>query len=311
MPEIQKTAPSGRSIRIRSLSDVNAAINAVIDRTSSIYGLSVMEQGIFRADFNVGPEAKRSALSPSKNFSMFFVPTSMTEKGFVKRFIQKTGKLKESHMKKAEKNGIWTYFFPETEDHVHFGMTGAVPLGNVNVYFFSVSPTREDVTKAVSTFIKNIQNTSLSDSFFEEADQLRSRWIGPGVVAGVLALEALILLFSSAPVYRFGRGGDAGLPNLAGTIFFLVMGVLALMRRFRITYLFLFLTEMATIANIIVVAILTQKLHLSFTIQNFGITLLHLFLLVFIPLRGQDFNVFSLRQFYKRVLFGFRDWSHM
>lgn len=71
------------------------------------------------------------------------------------------------------------------------------------------------------------------------------------------------------------------------------------------------LTEAATITNLIVVAILSHKLHLSFTFQNFGITLLHLFLLVFIPIRGQDFNIFSLRQFYKRVFFGFRDWAKM
>ncbi|MBU1238528.1 hypothetical protein KKF84_21005 [Myxococcota bacterium] len=313
MAEEKKKAepPAGKAIRIRSLGDVNAAINAVIDRSSAISGLSVMAEGIFRADFTVGVATKKSVLAPSKTFSMFFVPDSMTERAFIKRFIAKTGKLKETHLKKAEKEGIWNYFFPETEDHVHFGMTGALPFGNMNVYFFSLSPTRSDVIKSVSAFIKGLKNNTLSDNFYEESDQLRSRWIGPGVVAGVLAIEALILLFSSAPVYRFGRGTDAGLPNLAAALFFLTMGGLALIRRFRITYLFLLLTEMATIANIIVVGILAQKLHLSFTVQNFGITLLHLFLLVFIPIRGQDFNVFSLRQFYKRVLFGFRDWSHM
>lgn len=216
--------PYDRPIRIRSLSDVNAAINTIAHKSANLIGLSVMKGQVFRADFVIGAKAKPTPLAPSRTFSLFFVPQAMKEKSFVTTFIKKTGGLKASTLRRADATTTWKYNFPESDEHIHFALTGANRFGDRNVYFFSVSPGRPDVKEAVSGMIQNLKKSDLGRDFQDESALMRSRWIGPGVVAGVLLLEALILVLSSSSVYRFGRGSDAGLPNLAAAVFFLVMG---------------------------------------------------------------------------------------
>nr|MDA3863853.1 hypothetical protein [Deltaproteobacteria bacterium] len=227
-------------------------------------------------------------------------PDSFTDEEFIEYFTKNILKLNSKLRKTSRKEGIWDHYYPETDNNLHFALKKSEITGNRKIYFFTLFPDNSMVKEQVEKVHENLELYQKKELFHEEREK-SSKWMGPGIVILVLLAEAFILLISrNNQIYKFGRASTATIPNLIMGIFFILMAVLVFIKKIKLTYLCLLITELATLINI-VFNVVSHNRFSFFSWEIFGISLLHLFLLFFIPIRGKDFNIFSFRQFIVRV----------
>jgi len=171
------------------------------------------------------------------------------------------------------------------------------------MFVFTTEPRSEGVQEAFAAIRENLKKGVRVQDWWAEAERLRPTWLGPGVVAGLLAVAALAMALAHGKgnVYNFGLAAGSGIPNLVMGGFFLTQAVLALFRRVAVTYAFLAITEAASLTQVLLGIVFGQKF--GWAVSSWAIALFTLFLLVWIPARGQDFQLFSMREFWRKVTF--------
>ncbi|MBU1219624.1 hypothetical protein KKF34_17900 [Myxococcota bacterium] len=283
-------------------SHLQALCNIILPVEWEVASIRKASGKVRRVDIINGKSSGNSEMEPEKLITMFVTGDDMDPEAF-RVFL--TDYFKLGKYEKEEKPAApWKILSPESETHIHFGISDSVVVEGARFYFFSKYPGLESIRKTIKNLIESITANVSVESFRQETQRLAPTWIGPGVSAGVFFFEALMLFFSSATVYHFGRTQSSGLPNSAAAVFLLVLGGLFLIRYIRIGYIFILATEAFTIAQIIVAAVLPGRPFSDNGWQAILITAMHLFLLVFIPIRAKDFHLYNFREFFSAILRG-------
>lgn len=283
-------------------SHLQALCNIILPVEWEVASIRKASGKVRRVDIVNGKSAGRGEMEPEKLITMFVTADNMDPDSFTV-FLSEYFKIGK-YEKEEKPKGPWKILSPESETHIHFGLSESVSVDGARFYFFSKYPGLESVQKTIKVLMESISSNVSVDSFKQETERLSPTWIGPGVSAGVFFFEALMLFFSSATVYHFGRTQSSGLPNSAAAVFLLVLGGLFLIRYIRIGYIFILATEAFTIAQIIVSAVLPGRTFSENGWQAILITAMHLFLLVFIPIRAKDFHLYNFREFFSAILRG-------
>ena len=250
------------------------------------------------------PPKKASVVVPDRSFSLLFALEKLAvedNRSVKDRYLKK---LKISDTDPPSKKGPWAAYREETELASHFGFSGPLVAENLKMYLFTTAPNSEAVLAAFAEIRENLEKKVKVEDWHETAMLLTPTWLGPLVMAGTLAVAALLLaFFVKEPRYSFGKTSSSGLPNLVVAGFFGVLAVMALRRKVAVAYLFLLLTELATLVELL----LGMLLRSSSGTWGWTIVLLmslNFFLLAWIPIRKQDFFLFSPREFLQRIALG-------
>jgi hypothetical protein len=291
---------SPKMIEMRTESDVRAFVKLILDKKSCV----VKSRKVFGEVVEVVCELPKvpgaSEFAPLRSFSLFFPLTGSATSSFRERFIKKL--LNGQSEKDLKKLDPWETFHEESDLVMHFGLSAPLEAGNLKMFIFTTAPRSEGVLAAVAEIRANLKGVRIQD-WWDQAERFRPMWLGPGVVAGVLAVAALALalLHGRGNVYHFGHTATSGIPNLVVAGFFLSLAILALLRRVAVTYAFLTISLATTLVQVILGYLFGQKGSWSF--GSWVIALFNLFLLIWIPARGQDFHLFSVREFWRRITF--------
>ncbi len=299
----EKTEPaaSPKNIEMRTESDVRAFVKLILDKKSQVVKSHRPFGDVVEVVCELPRERGATAYAPLRSFSLFFPLSGSATSSFKERLLKSVLNGKgEKEIKKLEP---WETFREESDLSVHFGLSAPLEAGNLKMFVFTTAPRSEGVITAFEELRDNLKKGVRIQDWWDHSERLRATWLGPGVVAGVLAVAALALalLHGKGNVYQFGLTAASGIPNLVAAGFFLTLAVLALLRRVAVTYTFLTISEATTIVQVLLGYLFGQK-----ATWNFGsvvIALFNLFLLIWIPARSQDFQLFSLREFWRKVTF--------
>jgi len=298
---IEKKQEVPREILMRSVSDVRAYVKWILDKKSRIVKSRLVLGDIVEIVCELPRPKGASVVAPDRSFSLLFPLSDAAAATVTDRYLTK---LKISDTKSLVKKGLWEAYREETDLASHFGLSGPLAADHLKMYFFTTAPNSEAVLAAFTEIRENLAKKVKVGDWHETATSLTPTWLGPGVMAGALAVAAIILaIFVKEPLYSFGKTSSAGLPNLVVAAFFVFLAVMALFRKIAIAYLFLLLTELATIVEWIL------GMLLGASSGNWGGTivllmLLNFFLLAWIPIRKQDFYLFSTPEFLQRIMLG-------
>ncbi|PKN22226.1 MAG: hypothetical protein CVU65_15430 [Deltaproteobacteria bacterium HGW-Deltaproteobacteria-22] len=288
-------------IQMRSVSDVRAYAQWILDKKSRIVKSRLILGDIVELVCELPRPKGASVVAPDRSFSLLFPLSDPAAASLQERYLKR---LKIADPKTLIKKGAWDAYREETDLASHFGLSGPLVAAHLNMFIFTTAPNSEAVLSSLAEIGENLKKKVKVGDWHETAQLLKPTWLGPAVMAGALAVAALILgFFVKEPLYSFGKTSSSGLPNLVVSAFFVVLAVLAMRRRIAIAYLFLLLTEVATIVELI----LGMLLGSSSGTWGWTIVLLMLltfFLLVWIPLRKQDFYLFSTPEFLQRIMLG-------
>ncbi|MBU1243345.1 hypothetical protein KJ612_09100 [Myxococcota bacterium] len=285
-------------IQMRSVSDVRAYAQWILDKKSRIVKSRLILGDIVELVCELPRPKGASVVAPDRSFSLLFPLSDPAAASLQERYLKR---LKIADPKTLIKKGAWDAYREETDLASHFGLSGPLVAAHLKMFIFTTAPNSEAVLSSLAEIGENLKKKVKVGDWHETAQLLKPTWLGPAVMAGALAVAALILgFFVKEPLYSFGKTSSSGLPNLVVSAFFVVLAVLAMRRRIAIAYLFLLLTEVATILEWIL------GLLLGASSGNWGGTivllmLLNFFLLAWIPLRKQDFLLFSFPEFVRRI----------
>ncbi len=301
VPIKKEPAPTPKAFEIRTESDVRAFVGLILDKNSRVLHVGKPFGDVVEVQCDLGRMRGAGELAPERTFSLFFPLTGSAASTFRERLLKKL--LNGQGEKELTKLEPWETFREESDLSEDFGISGPIEAGNLTLYVFTTEPRSEGVQAAFAEIREKLKKGPRVQDWWDGAERLRATWLGPGVVAGLLALGALILglMHSRDNVYNFGLAAGSGIPNLVMAGFFLTQAVLALFRRVAVTYAFLSITLAASITQGLLGAIFGQKFGWAFS--SWVIALLTLFLLIWMPARGQDFHLFSLREFWRKVTF--------
>ncbi len=293
--------PMPKTIEMRTEADVRAFVKLIKDRKSTVVRSYKPFGDVVEIQCELPQDKKGSELAPERSFSLFFALTPSAAKTFRERFLKKV--LGGESDKEIQSMAPWDAYREESDAASAFGLSKPLEAGNLQMFFFTKAPKSEAVKTAFTEIQESLKKKIKVQEWWPLAQQFRPTWLGPGVVAGVLALAALVIgVFIQEPLYHFGRTTASGIPNIAIAGFFLVMAVLALLRRVTITFLFLLLTEAVTIVQLILGYIFGVKAG-SWDLSSALIALLSFFMLIWIPIRRADFHLYSFSEFWRRITF--------
>jgi len=289
-------------IQMRSLSDVRAYVKWILDKKSRVVKSRVVLGDIVEIVCKLPRLKGASAVVPDRSFTLLF-PLSEPAAGEThtvkERYLKK---LKISDTESLKKKGQWEAYREETDLARHFGFSGPLAAEHLKMYIFTTAPNSEAVLAALTEIRENMEKKVKPADWRETALHFTPTWLGPLVMAGVLAVAALILaFFVKEPLYSFGKTSSSGLPNLVVAVFFGVLAVMALKRKIAIAYLFLLLTELATIVELIL-GLLLRSSSGNWEWTMGLLMLLTFFLLAWIPIRKRDFFLFSTPEFIQRIM---------
>ncbi len=294
----EKEVEAPREIRMRTVSDVRAYAQWILDKKSRIVRSRLILGDIVELVCELPRPKGASVVAPDRSFSLLFPLSDPAAASLQERYLKK---LRITDTKTLTKKGVWEAYREETDLADHFGLSGPLAADHLKMFLFTTAPNSEAVLAAFEEIRENLKKKVKVGDWHETATRFAPTWLGPGVMAGALAVAALILaIFVKEPLYSFGKTSSAGLPNLVVSAFFLVLAGMALFRKIAVAYLFLLLTELATIVEWIL------GLLLGVSSGSWGGTivllmLLNFFLLAWIPIRRQDFLLFSMPEFLRRI----------
>ncbi|MBN2723149.1 MAG: hypothetical protein JXR95_03655 [Deltaproteobacteria bacterium] len=297
--KISDTHEELSSLSSNEPSHIQSFLNIVLGPDWETVSIDRVTRKIYSAKITSEKNTSKSKIAPEKTIVLYFLPSEMDIDSFSKILLRKLN-LKETELKDSDSE-MWGMIVPESEQTRHFALSKLHKIGGIGVVLYTENPGLDSIKAAVLD-IENAMNSSFSMELLNnEIVKLKPSWIGPGVGAIVFLSEALMLFLASSPVYHFGRTQSAGIPNKFSSIFFAVLSVFFILRYIRPGYLFILLTEGLTIAQIIIGAVFPGRSIVDSSFHALIITAMHIFLLIFIPFRAKDFNIFSFKEFFHRV----------